>query len=76
MRLHTGMELKSESFFEANDYISLGEKPYSCPHCDRQFVQVANLRRHVRVHTGERPYKVRISKRLPLHLNMNFLKLF
>ena len=35
-----------------------GEKPYSCPHCDRQFVQVANLRRHVRVHTGERPYKV------------------
>ena len=38
-------------------YLS-GEKPYSCPHCDRQFVQVANLRRHVRVHTGERPYKV------------------
>lgn len=33
-----------------------GEKPYSCSHCDRQFVQVANLRRHLRVHTGERPY--------------------
>lgn len=33
-----------------------GEKPYHCIHCDRQFVQVANLRRHLRVHTGERPY--------------------
>ena len=40
--------------------LSSGEKPYSCPHCDRKFAQVANLRRHVRVHTGKRPYKVSI----------------
>lgn len=33
-----------------------GERPYHCEYCDRQFVQVANLRRHLRVHTGERPY--------------------
>jgi hypothetical protein len=29
-----------------------GEKPYACtfPTCDRQFVQVANLRRHLKTH--------------------------
>ncbi|GFT54473.1 hypothetical protein NPIL_534121 [Nephila pilipes] len=46
-----GKGIKSE-----NNGQNRGEKPYHCSHCERQFVQVANLRRHLRVHTGERPY--------------------
>ncbi|KAL4097189.1 hypothetical protein QTP88_022004 [Uroleucon formosanum] len=33
-----------------------GEKPFWCPHCNRFFVQVANLRRHLKTHTGETTY--------------------
>lgn len=38
-----------------------GEKPYMCtvPSCDRQFVQVANLRRHLKTHEN--------TNRLPVH---------
>ncbi|XP_078079217.1 uncharacterized protein LOC144500342 isoform X2 [Mustelus asterias] len=30
---------------------------YKCPHCDRQFIQHCDLRRHVHIHTGTQPHK-------------------
>merc|ERR1719203_572202 len=32
------------------------EKPYSCKECDASFSQESGLKRHVRTHTGEKPY--------------------
>uniref|UniRef100_UPI00398F73E3 uncharacterized protein n=1 Tax=Pristiophorus japonicus TaxID=55135 RepID=UPI00398F73E3 len=30
---------------------------YKCPHCDRQFIQHCDLRRHAHMHTGTQPHK-------------------
>ncbi|KFM12739.1 PR domain zinc finger protein 12, partial [Pygoscelis adeliae] len=33
------------------------DKPFVCRFCNRRFSQSSTLRNHVRLHTGERPYK-------------------
>lgn len=34
-------------------------KQFKCDHCDWSFVKPIFLRRHMRKHTGEKPFKVR-----------------
>ena len=37
--------------------ISMGEKPYKCNQCEKDFSKKATLAKHQRIHTGEKPYK-------------------
>lgn len=34
------------------------EKPHKCNECDYASVELSKLKRHIRCHTGERPYQV------------------
>ncbi|KAI5634633.1 zinc-finger double domain-containing protein [Phthorimaea operculella] len=38
----------------------IGEKPYACELCDKQFTRNNSLSKHVRIHSGEKPYSCKL----------------
>ncbi|XP_060571893.1 zinc finger protein 12-like [Ruditapes philippinarum] len=51
-------------------------KLYSCPYCGRSFSQKTNMRRHVKIHTGEKDCKCKVCGkefRLKQHLKGHML---
>lgn len=55
--LHPG--LTADKLDMATKYMAfraMEQRPFECVYCDKRFKSKNNLRQHVRIHTGERPY--------------------
>ena len=61
-------------------YCIIGDKPYQCNNCNKRFSEANIVTQHVRIHTGERPFKCHysecgrkfsISGALTIHLRMH-----
>ena len=39
-----------------NDPIKLGNGQFGCPFCNRTMTHLASMKRHIMIHTGEKPF--------------------
>ena len=40
--------------------IRIGEKPFKCEVCQKEFIQKCHLKSHQMIHTGEKPFKCKV----------------
>jgi uncharacterized Zn-finger protein len=43
-------------YFLQNNPIRLGQAKYACPFCPKLMRKHSNMKNHIRIHTGEKPY--------------------
>ena len=44
-------------FFLQGEPIALGGDVFACPYCNKTMKDKSNMKRHVKIHTGEKPFK-------------------
>ncbi len=58
-------ELPPEPEPELNPVVTEKRKhPHACPHCPKSFKKPSDLSRHIRIHTGEKPFGCEICNRM------------